>query len=123
MLSHFVKSSLKTAAPLTLLLLGVSPSVGAAAGQFDRRATTATLPDGQIVPMWGYSCQPVAGSTATCAPLNPAAAAIGQWSPVVITVPANAVGGLQINLTNNLVFQPPTPVEQPQPSTMFQRRW
>ncbi len=46
---------------------------------------TVTLPDGSTVPMWGYSCgAAVAGSTATCAALNPAATG---WSPVVITVP------------------------------------
>src|SRR4029077_4278126 len=60
---------------------------------------TATLPDGSAVPMWGYSCgTPVAG--ATCAKLNPAAA-VGVWSPVVITVPP---GPLTISLTNNLTF-------------------
>src|SRR5438045_4710182 len=60
---------------------------------------TATLPDGSAVPMWGYSCgAPVAG--ATCAKLNPAAAA-GVWSPVVITVPP---GPLTISLTNSLTF-------------------
>src|SRR5438552_4138197 len=59
---------------------------------------TATLPDGSAVPMWGYSCGAVAG--ATCAKLNPAAAA-GVWSPVVITVPP---GPLTISLTNSLTF-------------------
>ena len=59
------------------------------------------MPDGSIVPMWGYSCGAVVtGSTATCAALNPAAA--GGWSPVVITVPTGA--DLTINLTNNLSF-------------------
>jgi hypothetical protein len=64
--------------------------------------TTTTMPDGTVVPMWGYSCDAtqVALSTATCAKLNPAA--IG-WSPVVITIPTSA-GGLTINLTNNLSF-------------------
>jgi uncharacterized repeat protein (TIGR01451 family) len=62
-------------------------------------ATTATLPDGTQVPMWGYTCTP---SSASCNPLNPTAAAAGQWSPVVITVPAGQ--DLQINLTNNLSF-------------------
>jgi hypothetical protein len=103
MLSHFVKSSLKIAAPLTLLLLlGVSPSVGQQQVNLTAAPTSATLPDGQSVPMWGYSCG-VAGvqTTASCTPLNPAAG--GQWSPVVITVPTNG-GGLQINLTNNLSF-------------------
>src|SRR4029077_13772808 len=53
--------------------------------------------------MWGNSCgAPVAG--ATCAKLNPAAA-VGVWSPVVITVPYVATGtSLTINLTNNLTF-------------------
>ena len=70
---------------------------------------TATLPDGSTVPMWGYSCgTAAAGSTATCAPLNPAAAGNpAMWSPVVITVPTNT--DLQINLTNNLAFTPAVP--------------
>ncbi len=68
--------------------------------------TTATLPDGQVVPMWGYSCGvAVTGSTATCAALNPNAGT--GWSPVVITVPYVATGtNLTINLTNNLTFTP-----------------
>jgi hypothetical protein len=62
--------------------------------------STLTLPDGSAVPMWGYSCGAAAtGSSATCANLN--AAATG-WSPVVITVPTTATGGLTINLTNSL---------------------
>src|SRR6059058_5201178 len=64
------------------------------------RASTITLPDGSAVPMWGYTCgTATAGSTATCA--NTKAAAAG-WSPVVITVPTTATGGLTINLTNSL---------------------
>src|SRR5271168_4180759 len=84
--------------------------------------SSATMPDGTVVPMWGYSCGVLAsGSTATCAALNPAsvttpatgtAGAAGTWSPVVITVPAAAAGSLTsltINLTNNLSFTPTTP--------------
>src|SRR5205814_1433094 len=72
---------------------------------------TATMPDGSAVPMWGYSCGPLAsGSTATCTALNKAVAAaaltttplVGVWSPVVITVPTGQT--LQINLTNSLSF-------------------
>src|ERR1019366_5489262 len=59
------------------------------------------MPDGSTVPMWGYSCGTVvSGSLATCAKLNPAAA----WSPVVITIPTAAPGGLTIQLTNHLSF-------------------
>jgi hypothetical protein len=63
--------------------------------------SSITMPDGQLVPMWGYSCDAtqVTGSTATCAKLNPAATG---WSPVVITVPTGQ--GLTINLTNSLSF-------------------
>jgi hypothetical protein len=61
---------------------GLAVSVLMVAGGFAHAAdvnlsagpTTAKLPDGQSVPMWGYSCGAVvAGSTATCAKLNPAA--------------------------------------------------
>ena len=149
--------------------------------------TTTTMPDGTVLPMWGYTCgAAVGGSTATCAPLSgstsgaatgalggiyvlkggsgytaapsvtitpasgntpttpavatavvsggvvvgfnvtnhgagymaaptitlggpgtgAAAAASPAWSPVVITVPFGATGGLQINLTNHLYFTP-----------------
>ena len=97
------------AAFLPLLVSGASfaqQQVSLSAGP-----TTATLPDGSIVPMWGYSCGALpigVTSTATCAALNPATATTGGWSPVVITVPTGA--DLQINLTNNLSFQPPTPL-------------
>jgi len=64
--------------------------------------TSLTLPDGTVVPMWGYACGTAV--TATCRALNPNAPA-GTWSPVVITVPS-VVGGasLTISLTNNLTF-------------------
>jgi len=100
-----LKATLKTAVlALTVLLLGASATfaqqqVNLAAGQ-----NLISLPDGTQLPMWGYTCGAVvSGSTATCALLNPNAS--GGWSPVVITVPTGATGGLQINLTNNL----PTP--------------
>ncbi|MEN6587579.1 MAG: Ig-like domain-containing protein [Sulfuricella sp.] len=64
--------------------------------------TQAVLPDGQAVPMWGYSCGTVDASagSATCAASNPNAGA--NWSPVVIRVPSGT--NLTINLTNNLSF-------------------
>src|SRR5579872_4708192 len=61
--------------------------------------TSAVLPNGQSVPMWGYSCTSASG--ASCAAAN--ANANGNWSPVVITV---APGSLTINLTNNLPRPP-----------------
>ena len=88
-----IKSGL--AASLLLLASGVSfaQSVSLTAG-----ATSTTLPDGSLVPMWGYGCSAAAVAPATCASLNTTAPA-GTWSPVVITAPP---GDLTINLTNSL---------------------
>ena len=63
-------------------------------------ATSTTLPDGQLVPMWGYTCNGP-GTRATCKGLNPNAGT--AWSPLVITVPP---GDLTINLKNNLPVPP-----------------
>ncbi|HYM06235.1 MAG TPA: hypothetical protein VEU11_06710 [Terriglobales bacterium] len=103
-----LKATFKTAARvMTLLLFGAVASFAQQAVNLTAGSTQAVLPDGSSVPMWGYTCAGttvIASSTATCAPLNPAAAALGNWSPVIITVPTGAAGGLQINLTNNLTF-------------------
>jgi len=111
------KATLKAAALVSVFLL-----FGAVAGfgqtiNLTAAPTTVTMPDGTIVPMWGYFCGsvPAGGSTATCSTLNPSAVAPtittpGTWSPVLITVPINGTAtSLTINLTNNLSFQPPTP--------------
>src|SRR5581483_2486326 len=102
-----LKTVLRTSVRLAaVLLLGAGladaqQQVSLAAG-----ATTIVLPDGSSVPMWGYTCVPLASnvtSTATCAALNQSASG---WSPVVITVPTGQ--DLQINLTNNLPSTVPT---------------
>jgi hypothetical protein len=112
---NHTKATLKTAVLVaTVLLLGASLTVAQQQINLTAGPATATLPDGSTVPMWGYSCNAtqVAGSTATCASLNPAvtAATPTLWSPVVITIPytESAPGvsntSLTINLTNNLQF-------------------
>src|SRR4029077_14334862 len=95
------KMSLRTTALAVLvLLLGASWAVAQQQINLTAGPTTVTLPDGSVVPMWGYSCGTVvAGSTATCAKSNLAAAG---WSPVMITVPTGQT--LVINLTNGLNF-------------------
>src|SRR5579863_5014211 len=96
-LKALIKTTVRGAA---VLLLGAGAAGAQQQINLTAAPTSVTLPDGSSVPMWGYSCgTAVSGSTATCAPLNPAAA--GAWSPVVITVPTTATLGLQINLTNN----------------------
>src|SRR6516162_5089232 len=107
--NHF-KAILKSAARVLAILPFAAAAFGQQTINLTAGPTTTTMPDGTTVPMWGYSCgTAVTGSTATCAALNPSAAAAGTWSPVVITVPAASAGtntALTINLTNNLSFTP-----------------
>src|SRR5438874_6950913 len=115
MRSNNYKSVLKHAGLAATVLLLASGVAFGQAQQVNLTAAPATtaLPDGTVVPMWGYSCGTLATgttSTATCTALNKAVAAAaaagtplaGVWSPVVITVPTGQ--DLQINLTNNLAF-------------------
>ena len=104
---NYLKAILKAAVQgTTVLLLGAS--VAGAQVSLTARPTTVTLPDGNVVPMWGYFCgTAVVGATGTCAPLNPASVAItpNTWSPVVIRVPyVGTATSLTINLTNGLSF-------------------
>lgn len=90
-----------------VLLLGAC-AAGAQSVNLTAGATTAVMPDGSAVKMWGYSCNGASGG-ATCSAANPAAntgansSSSSIWSPVIITVPTGS--SLTINLTNNL----PTP--------------
>ena len=115
------KATLKAAVIVGGLLLCAVMGFGQQTINLSAAPTTVTLPDGTVVPMWGYFCGAAAtGATATCAALNPNSVGSptatppvpATWSPVVITVPyvAAAAGGsatsLTINLTNNLSFTP-----------------
>ena len=91
-----------TAAPAVTITpaAGNTPTTAASA--------VATVADGQVVSISltnagaGYTAAPTvtigAPTTGTTATANAGLA----WSPVVITVPTGAAGGLQINLTNQL---------------------
>src|SRR6266567_4654467 len=97
-----LKAILKAAASgAAVLLLGVG-SASAQQVNLTAAPTSAKLPDGSLVPMWGYSCDSIqpASTTVSCSALNPNAS--GAWSPVVITAPTNA--NLTIQLTNSLTF-------------------
>ncbi len=98
MRSNYLKTALKTAVFAVTLLLGASTSFGQVVN-LTAGPTTTGLPDGQSVPMWGYSCSDAGTGGASCAASNPSAG--GGWSPVVITT---APGKLTINLTNGLTF-------------------
>src|SRR5215469_16124099 len=110
------KATLKAAAAVSVLVVFAAVAAFGQTISLSAAPTTTTMPDGSVVPMWGYFCgTAVTGSTATCAPLNPASAPVTTpptpptWSPVIITVPVAAAGtatSLTINLTNNLSFTP-----------------
>ncbi|ADI28857.1 choice-of-anchor D domain-containing protein [Methylotenera versatilis] len=104
MRAYNCKTSLIKSGLAAFILLLASSAALAATINLTAAPTQTKLPDGQTVPMWGYRCGTVDANaaSATCAASNPAAG--NNWSPVVITVPANAAGGLTINLTNNLSF-------------------
>ncbi len=105
MRSNFLKGTLKTAVfAVTILLFGVGMSFGQATVSLTAGAAQVVTPDGNTVPMWGYTC----GATSTgvsCSNLDTLPKAGTTWSPVVITVPYSGTStSLTINLTNSLSF-------------------
>src|ERR1700730_7721255 len=95
------KAVLKTAISAVAVLLLTAGASFAQSVNLTAAPTTAKLPDGQVVPMGGYTCTGTPVAPATCAASNPNAGT--GWSPVVITVPT---GNLTINLTNALPSPP-----------------
>src|SRR5258705_13373226 len=70
---NYLKATLRTTAVAVLvLLLGASWAVAQQQVNLTAGPTSITLPDGTVVPMWGYTCgAAVSGSTRACAPLPP----------------------------------------------------
>src|SRR5882757_6992999 len=107
-------SLMKSALAAAVLLVAATASYAQTVVGLTAAPTTAALPDGQAVPMWGYTCDAASVTALTCVPANPnagvnATTLVPNWSPVVITVPyTEALGvsttGLTINLTNSLSF-------------------
>jgi len=83
-------TTLKAAIQVSAFLL-LAAGMGFGQQQINLSAgpATAAMPDGTVVPMWGYSCGTATGSTATCAPLsgsNP------MYSPAAL----GALGGVYV---------------------------
>jgi len=113
MRSNTIKSRLIRSGLAASILLLCSGAALAQSVSLTAAATTATLPDGQVVPMWGYTCSATTAAVgSTCANLNPAAPAAtatapAGWSPVIITVPAGTPA-FTVTLTNSLPAPVPT---------------
>jgi hypothetical protein len=106
--SNVRKSLMKSILAVSILLL--TSGVAAAQGTVTLVAGpgSVTLPDGQIVPMWGYTCgdvlaAPVPSVNATCTALNGSPQGGAAWQPPLITVAAGQP--LTITLVNQLTFQ------------------
>src|SRR3989440_4771058 len=105
---HFKASLIRSGLAAAVLLGAATASYAQTTVGLTAAPTQAVLPDGQSVPMWGYTCGTVTAGTGTCVAANPNAGA--NWSPVVITVPytesAPGISStiLTISLTNNLSF-------------------
>ena len=93
---------IKTGLAASLLLLANAPSFAQSTVALTAAPTSTSLPDGQNVPMWGYSCGAVTGTGVSCTAMNGSAQTAGVWQPPLITVPSGQP--LTITLTNNLSF-------------------
>ena len=93
---------LKTSIAASLLaLLGSGAALAQSTVTLTAAPTTTTLPDGQAVPMWGYTCS--APSTGvSCTAMNGSAQVGTTWQPPLITVPGGQP--LTITLINKLSF-------------------
>src|SRR5579864_2841992 len=123
MRSHFVNTSFKIKLLVTLVfLLGVLAASAQVTVSLTASPQSTMLPDGNIVPMWGWTCSNnlAASTTATtavtgggtCGTLAGVPQAGGPvWQPPLITVPYISTGtSLTITLTNNLSFATSTAV-------------
>ena len=109
---HIPKKALSTAILTgTALLLTTGIAAAAAVVNLTASRQSTILPDGNSVPMWGWTCGTgtAAASGATCTSLNYANGALTPqiggttWQPPLIVVPYVAGGtSLTINLTNAL---------------------
>jgi hypothetical protein len=73
--NQFKSGLIKSGLAASVLLLAGGAAVAQQQVNLTAAPSNALLPDGNTVPMWGYSCGvAVSGSTATCAALSPAAA-------------------------------------------------
>ena len=112
MRSNYLRPTLKPAALAVTILLLMAGLLSAQTVNLTASQQTTILPDGNTVPMWGWTCgAAVTGSTATCSALtyNTATGAHNlqtggtTWQPPLIVVPYMATGtSLTISLTNNL---------------------
>ena len=107
---NYLKATLKTAVcAVTILLLGATALLAQQQVNLTAGPTTATMPDGSIVPMWGYICgSAVAGSTATCAASTPNVLRPASWAATTAYGPGQLVVDTNQNVQMVTSQQPGT---------------
>ncbi len=95
---------LQAAAALALSAAATGSALADGAVTLVAAPSSTTMPDGRVVPMWGYTCGDALAASApstgaSCAAATGAAQTGASWQPPLITVPA---GKLTITLVNNL---------------------
>jgi hypothetical protein len=71
MSSSILKASLiKSGLAASLLLVASGPALAQSEVTLTAAPTATTLPDGQTVRMWGYSCSAVSGTGVSCTAMN-----------------------------------------------------
>ena len=100
--TKFVKALLRTALVASTVLLSSLAGAAVTTVNLTAQRTSTTLPDGTVVPMWGY-CDGTLGANSDGTPAAGVATTVpcGTWSVgPTITVPQGS--DLVINLTNSL---------------------
>src|SRR4029077_9707766 len=81
-------STVKSWLAASLLLFAGASALAQKAITLTANPQTASLPDGQSVPMWGYTCGAYSGTGVTCTGVNGTTQAPGGWQPPLITAPS-----------------------------------
>mgnify|MGYP001455829647 CR=1 FL=1 len=107
MSSNVLRSLLKSVLAVSLGVLSSGAAMAQSSATLVAVPTTTTLPDGQSVPMWGYTCgdalvPAVPSSNAACAAANGVPQSGTTWQPPLVTVPAGQP--LTITKTNLGVY-------------------
>ncbi len=99
--ANLIRSGLAASA----LLFASGAALAQSAVTLTASSQSAAMPDGNSVPMWGYTCGAVTGTGVSCTALN-GSAQTGSWQPPLIRVPAGSP--LTITLFNQLPAKVPT---------------
>ena len=93
-------SLIKSGLAMSLLLFASATALAQSTVTLTAAPASAALPDGQAVPMWGYSCGAVSGTGVSCTGATGSAQVAGVWQPPLIRVPSGQP--LTITLINAL---------------------